>query len=187
MLLSKTNVFMATKNTGYHQKSSLISLGMVTEHDERFYAEFTDYDKSDVDEWTNENVIKNLWCKRSERVEGNAKNITTTFSDYPYVGDTEHLKHFVKKYLSMPATIQIWGDYSTYDWMLFNNIFGSVFDLPSNVNYIPLDICTMFHLKGKDQNMARESFVGHIVDGHKHNALYDARVIKACYDKLVKL
>jgi len=71
--------------------------------------------------------------------------------------------------------------------VLFNNIFGSAFDIPKNVYYIPFDICTMFKLKGVDPDISREEFIGNSVDGEKHNALYDAKVIKACYEKLMLL
>lgn len=53
-------VFLDTEFTGLHQNTTLISLGMVTEHNESFYAEFTDYDKIQVDEWVQEHVIDNL-------------------------------------------------------------------------------------------------------------------------------
>ena len=82
---------------------------------------------------------------------------------------------------------EIWSDCLSYDWVLFNNIFGSAFDIPSSVYYIPFDICTMFKLKGIDPDISREAFIDNSVGGTKHNALYDAEVIKACYKKLKEL
>ena len=59
------------------------------------------------------------------------------------------------------------------------------FDIPKNVYYIPFDICTLFKAKGIDPDINREKF-SELVDGsQKHNALWDAKVIKACYDKLM--
>lgn len=56
-----------------------ISLGIVSEDEKKFYAEFIDYDESQCDEWIKDNVIKNLclphmpWhteCyERNERLE----------------------------------------------------------------------------------------------------------------------
>jgi hypothetical protein len=80
--------------------------------------------------------------------------------------------------------VEIWSDCLSYDWVLFNDLFGSAFDIPKNVYYIPFDICTLFKIKGIDPDISREEFIDNSVDGVKHHALYDAKVIKACFDKL---
>ena len=51
--------FMDTEFTGLHQKTTLISLGIVSEDGRTFYAEFNDYAQDQVDEWLKDNVIKN--------------------------------------------------------------------------------------------------------------------------------
>jgi hypothetical protein len=92
----------------------------------------------------------------------------------------------------------MWSDCLAYDWVLFNNIFGQAFDIPQNVYYIPFDICTLFKLKDIDPDINRElfafgepqTFVNNNVkfEGEKilkHNALWDAKVIKYCYEKLI--
>ena len=53
-------LFFDTEFTGLHQHTTLISLGIVSEHGDKFYAEFIDYDKNQVNEWIRENVINNL-------------------------------------------------------------------------------------------------------------------------------
>jgi hypothetical protein len=70
--------------------------------------------------------------------------------------------------------------------VLFNNIFGDAFSIPKNVFYIPFDICTLFHLKGIDADVSRETFadMNSELGSEKHNALWDAKVIRACYLKL---
>jgi len=77
----------------------------------------------------------------------------------------------------------MWSDCLAYDWVLFNDLFGHAFNIPKNVYYIPFDICTLFKLKGIDPDINREEFAG--MQGAKHNALHDAKVIKACYEKLM--
>jgi len=42
-------IFFDTEFTGLHQNTTLISIGLVTEQEHSFYAEFDDYDKSQVD------------------------------------------------------------------------------------------------------------------------------------------
>ena len=53
-------VFFDTEFTGLHQNTTLISIGLITQDEKTFYAEFTDYDKNQVDTWIQENVISNL-------------------------------------------------------------------------------------------------------------------------------
>lgn len=57
-------VFFDTEFTGLHKNTTLISLGCVDENGRTFYAEFTDYDKSQVDDWINENVIKKPYSNK---------------------------------------------------------------------------------------------------------------------------
>ena len=49
--------------TGLHQHTTLISIGLESDCGKSFYAEFTDYDESQVDEWIQENVIENLFYR----------------------------------------------------------------------------------------------------------------------------
>ena len=175
-----TNLFLDTEFTGLHQKTTLISIGIASECGKSFYAEFTDYDKSQVDFWLEDNVISNL-----------GKHLPT--SDYDTsefivkIGCHDHIKFYLKQWLSQFEKVEVWSDCLSYDWVLFNNIFGTAFDIPKNVNYIPFDLCTMFKLKGIDPDISRDEFINNSVAGKKHNALYDAKVIKACYDKLITL
>ncbi len=59
-----------------------------------------------------------------------------------------------------------------------------------------MDICTYMRISGIDPDVNREEFVDNNVEVNdvqfwgigtdkKHNALWDAVVIKACYDKLM--
>jgi hypothetical protein len=49
------------------------------------------------------------------------------------------------------------------------------------VYYIPFDLATLLKMKGVDPDISREEFAQAPPNGPKHNALWDARVIKACY------
>ena len=54
-------IFMDQEFTGLHQYTTQISIGMVTEFGDTFYAELTDYDENQVTEWIVDNVIDNLY------------------------------------------------------------------------------------------------------------------------------
>ena len=52
--------YFDTEFTGLHQDTTLVSIGIVSEYGPSFYAELTDYDKSQVDDWIQKHVIDNL-------------------------------------------------------------------------------------------------------------------------------
>lgn len=178
-------VFFDTEFTGLHKDTTLISIGLVDEDGRKFYAGLTDYDKSQVDNWLQENVIDNLMFNELEDgVIEDMPNIDFIVNDLLYIkGNSTFVRHQLNLWLSKYDSVEVWSDCLAYDWVLFNHIFGHAFNIPSNVYYIPFDICTLFKLKGVDPDINREEFAG--IEGNKHNALHDAVVIKACYEKLI--
>ena len=176
----KTKIFFDTEFTGLHQNTTLISIGLISECGKTFYAELTDYDKSQIDDWLQNNVLDNLIL--SEIEHGDKGNFS--FTDAKYVGNMFGLKHILTEWLSQFENIEIWSDCLSYDWVLFNQIFGHAFNIPKNVYYIPFDICTLFYAKGIDADISREEFSGMSENSVKHNALWDAKVIRECFKKL---
>jgi len=173
-------VFFDTEFTGLHQNTTLISIGLIAENGKTFYAEFDDYDKTQVSEWIRTNVIDNLIIHPDRK-----HYYRVTDNDEIYLGNSEHITDKLQEWLSNLGEVEIWSDCLHYDWMLFINLWGNAFAIPSNVYYIPFDICTLMKIKGVDPDINREEFAG--IEGAKHNALHDAKVIKACYEKLMSV
>jgi len=155
-------IFFDTEFTGLQQDTDLLSIGIVDENGKEFYAELNDYRQDKIDDWLRDNVIANLTKEN--------------------VVDSKELKLQLDEYFLAYDNVEIWSDCLSYDWVLFNQIWGHAFNIPKNICYIPFDICTLFKVKGIDPDVNREEFAG--IEGKKHNALHDARVIKACYEKL---
>lgn len=174
-------IFFDTEFTGLHKNTTLISIGLVTEEGRTFYAEFTDYDKSQVDDWIQENVIDNLKYNDSKEI------LYRSHSSWSMKSHTKFIAKKLKEWLKESGDVEMWSDCLSYDWVLFNDLFGSAFDIPKNVYYIPFDICTLFKLKGVDPDISREKFIKDKIKGIKHTSLYDALVIKECYEKLIKM
>ena len=175
-------VFFDTEFTGLHQNTTLVSIGLVSEDGKEFYAELIDYDYKQIDEWIGENVIKNLTLGLI------AENWFSTQDDQTLArGHTPFIKNQLSKWLSQFDSVEKWSDCLAYDWVLFCQLFGHAFNIPKNVYYIPFDIATMLKVMGIDPDISREEFAG--IDGanKKHNALWDARVIKACYERSLEL
>jgi hypothetical protein len=179
-------IFMDTEFTGLHKDTTLISIGLVAENGRTFYAELTDYDKSQVDDWLQVNVIDNLYLHKKLY---SMKELLRASVEDDHVELRENKEYTAQTlelwFETFNEPIQLWSDCLSYDWVLFNDLFGHAFNIPKNVYYIPFDICTLFEIRRVDPDINREEFIDVEIEGKKHNALYDAKVIKACYEKLV--
>lgn len=173
------NLYFDTEFTGLHKDTTLVSIGIISEDNRFFYAELNDYDKIQVDDWLQEHVINNL--------RYNDKNTFRAESGFnlSIKGNLKEVSEALSQWVRQFNDVKIWSDCLAYDWVLFNHLFGHAFNLPSNIYYIPFDICTLFEVKGVDPDISREEFINHSIKGDKHNSLYDAKVIKACYEKLM--
>lgn len=188
-------VFFDTEFTGLHKDTTLISIGCIAENGKTFYAELTDYDKSQVDDWIKQNVIDNTVLLSEFHENENFFRDQGTKLLFNYIalfkadtfahGDKETVRAALSDWLSQFDKVEMWSDCLSYDWVLFNDLFGHAFNIPKNVYYIPFDICTLFKLRDVDPDISREEFVGINDKDNKHNALHDARIIKLCYEKLM--
>lgn len=173
-----TKVFFDTEITGLHQNTTLISIGLVAETGQTFYAELTDYDALQVDDWIRENVINKLVLSTFDN--------TASLQEWKLKADKQTVKYGLIKWFEQFDEVEMWSDCLSYDWVLFCQIFGHVFNIPKHIYYIPFDICTLFKAKGIDPDISREQFAEKIFQDQtisKHNSLYDAFIIKACYEK----
>ena len=191
---NKTKIFFDTEFTGLHQGTSLISIGLISDDGRTFYAELYDYQPSQISDWIADNVLKNLRFPQQKILGEDDYYVASRHKSNPAGSDlykgysvelltnSKGLKEELTQWIAQFEAVEIWSDCLAYDWVLLNNIFGSAFDIPKNVYYIPFDICTLFNAKGVDPDISREDFAG--MEGNKHNALHDAKVIKACYENL---
>ena len=190
--MSKTKIFFDFEFTGLHRHTTPISLGMVSECGQMFYAEFRGYDTAQVSEWVEENVINNLTMQDQDGVD-----------EYLIIGNPLYCKGYlpdvgkrVRQWLTPFDSIEFWGDVPHYDWVLMCELIGVVDEwhtvMPSNIFYLPFDLATHLKSKGYDPDVSRAAFsadwIADSADGGGgatlHNALWDARMIKACYERI---
>ena len=189
----RTKLFFDTEFTGLHQGTKLISIGLVSEYGNTFYAENSDFDsgfKTAADrDWVFENVVPKL------RFFGECNGpweYTDKDNNKEMFGSSSCIAEELGVWLQRSGNgledpiWEIWSDTLAYDWILFNDLWGHAFSIPANVYYIPFDIATLLHLKGVDPDINRERFAS-VAKVSKHNALWDALVIKACYEKAMSL
>ncbi len=194
---SVTNLYMDMEFTGLHQKTTPISLALVSDNSEvYFYAEFNDYSENQINDWVKENVIPNLKYKDEyEIVEYeivNAKNsngnILNSFQSLEIKSNKFFIASQLQLWLKQFDEIVIVGDCLYYDWVLFCDLFGGATKIPHNIHHIPIDIAIMMIDRGIDPDTNREKFAEinemKILKNLKHNAEWDAHIIKGCYHKL---
>ena len=173
----KLKVYYDAEFTGLNQNSQLISIGLITEYEDWFYAEFTDFN-NDVSEWIQDNVINNLILTDKEtgskirftpyrETECDMRKLFNPYN-YDIVGTSEEIKEELKKWIKTISVyygkqIQIYSDCYAYDWVLFNNLIcdnGDALNLTNYIYYIPMDLSTALQLKGIDPDITREEFLG---------------------------
>jgi hypothetical protein len=183
---SKKKIFFDTEFTGLHKITTLLSIALVCEDGHSFYAEFTDYDTLQINSWLEQNVLSKM-----------------TLNDYDFArdykpdeklvevrGDTELIRQTMTSWLDdRNADIEMWGDVNHWDWILFVSIFGSAFDVPKYIHYMPFDLATALRVCRQDPNVSRYDFAYGKDHGRTdiHNALSDAKTQLEVYKKLLNI
>lgn len=178
-------IFFDTEFTGLHKDTTLISIGMVAGDGKTFYAEFSDYDRSQVDDWIRNNVISHL--KFGCLSDAYHQDVCGNVEMY---GTKEDVRAALRTWLSQYDSVQLVSDVCHYDMVLFIDIFGDAFDIPENVcpfcydiNHDIAELCMVEDVEAFDisrEKLMRDNYIREI-EGDKHNALYDAKVIKEIY------
>lgn len=192
------NLFVDFEMTGLSMKDKPISIGIVTDTTDVFYAEFNDYRFGTYcSEWVEENVVKNLLYNDIKQ------DFITVFDRGIMVkGDTDRIREELVTWLNNLKSdhrvdeFQFVGDVCHYDFCLFLELFGGAFGvegliLPASYDinydiakYIGGDVNDAFDVNREE---LCNKLTGEEIDTtSKHNAVFDAGVIKKIYDKLVR-
>ena len=201
-------IYYDAEFTGLRRETTLISLGMFTEEGRSFYAEFTDYHISQLNDWIRTNVVDKLkfnsrdnfisstvkpedrdshLVKRSVEMKGTSAEIRKELLAWL----KEESRNSVWTSDPEKANLMIMTDCYAYDWMLLVDLLtdnipgGTALDMPGFIYYIPIDLSTYLWSLELDPDICREAFA-EIREPDcqtlKHNALWDAQVVKACFD-----
>ena len=182
------NIYFDTEFTGLHKNTTLISIGLIDENDRCFYAEFTDYDESQCDDWIKENVIKNLKHKGTHDLH--LKGYNPREDKTWIIGSKDEVYNALYEWLLIYDRIQLVSDVCHYDMVLLIDLFGTACDLPRCINPachdINQDIARYYELTETEAfDYSREQILDNCdikIKGYKHNSLYDAKVIKTIYE-----
>lgn len=186
-------IFFDTEFTGLHKETTLVSIGLVGYDGKRFYAELTDYDEDQCDDWITKNVLEHLILSGNEELKNELyadENATVVLGNKEMVA--EALREWLEKYKFYG--VQFVSDVCHYDMvLLIDLIWGSAIDMPDYITPFCIDIAqSMVHVVGMSEqeafDISREQFLTDrgiaLPKGRKHNSLYDAEVIRTIYDCL---
>lgn len=195
---SKSLIYFDTEFTGLRKDTTLISIGCVACDGRTFYGELTDYDKSQVNEWIDKNVIKKLTNPETV-LFGKKWTITGTKEEV-----SEALRFWITKLIQDYdlEKVQFVSDVSHYDFVLLVDLLvkdgQTALDMPEYISSQCIDINNdiAVHLIEDDKyagttkydqafNFSRDKFVKSIgvkIDSvGVHNSLYDALEICAIH------
>jgi DNA polymerase III epsilon subunit-like protein len=192
-------IFFDTEFTGLYKNNSLISIGLVAENGEKFYAEFNDYNTLLCSPWVRDNIIDKLTTTSLDNGEE-----PKFIQDY-HIGDRYSIGNALIVWLSQFDYVELVSDCCHYDMVLFCDLFGGGMTIPKNVAPvcydINQDIAKYFNISQQEAfEMSREDILkqlrfkvtrtkpyslsvdwGSGSEDNKHNSLYDACVTKDIY------
>lgn len=199
-------IFFDTEFTGLHKNTTLISIGLISGKGDTFYAEFNDYDKSQINDWLKDNILKNLY----------GDNISS-IADTTIVGNSEEVKNKLLRWLEQFDTVEWISDMCHYDFvLLIDLLYGKALSIPEyqgascyDINqdiaeYITANYSAAFNLNREkcidyiikllsnpnlklkecgDEKLFLDNMIKFKNDTiiKKHNSLYDAKVIMEIY------
>lgn len=179
-IIKPVTLFLDTEFTSLNQNAQLVSLAFLSESDHIFYAEFSDVDLNTLSDWHQEHVVSGLCFDEPQ------KNMQLDGRKIQMKGTSQEVTESLRIWLEQFNAVEVWCDCVTYDMVLLAELFGGALQLPDNVYYLPFDLVTFFKIKGIDPDTDRRAFSG-LDPGPAHNALVDAEVTKACWQKLMGL
>ena len=197
--------YFDTEFTGLRKDTTLISIGVVDAEGRTFYGEFTDYDLNQCNEWIITNVIEQLshpeTCVEGDHwtIEGTTEQVREALIRWlePYMDDTIQFVADVCHYDFVLLIDLLLGDKTKTALDLPPAISPCCFDLNQDFAYtLNLHIEENEYPDSKVENLvplravfdvsreqilhAYDSFDEQIL-GEKHNALYDAMVVRAIH------
>jgi len=173
-------IFIDTEFTGEHQYATLVSIGIVTLSGESLYLTLNDYDKSQVTDWLEENVLSGIDPDKSVDSASAAVEVGAFLDKYS--GDDR--LYVVSAGLNLDIVLF---------FELFNHLkkvhgaqFHALHDLPGYLqHHCTIDLNTLFRVAGVSPSTSRALFAN-VADENRHNALSDAAVVRECFIALTK-
>jgi hypothetical protein len=172
-------VFFDTEFTGLHQQAALISMGLISEDGRTFYGEFNDYPVEQTSAWVVEHVVPYLQYSHLASLTP-----PLDLQSHGMKASRSAIRTALETWLAQFDRVEMWADYPAYDWVLLADLFGGSLHLPRQVSSNAFDIATLLQVAGIDPTCDRRALCN-LPNMNLHNALDDAKLAKACYEKVM--
>ena len=140
----------------------LISIGLVREDGEEYYAISSDFDEENASEWVIDNVINKLEPDIERKSNKVIQREVYAFVHWNKVHESENPSFYAY--------------FCNYDWVVFCWLFGTMMELPAGFPMYCHDIKQIMHMLSiKKEDLPVQE------DGH-HNALADAKWNKEAFE-----
>lgn len=175
-----TYVYFDTEFTGFNESSTLISIGLVTDFGDELYVTLNDYNSNQINTWIHKNVILHLSAFNSVSSK-EAYNLI-----YKWLHEISKGKKISLVSAGLSMDLILLFDLCKYRFEDDNLDFNAIRDLPDFLNHsCHFDLNTMFLCSGISPDINREDFLIDKISGIRHNALYDAKIVRSCFKKLI--
>lgn len=116
------NLYFDTEFTGLHAGTTLVSIGIVAENGKKFYAEFSDYDERQCNDWIKENVLKHTILEGDEIL---AKRLGEDSETTVVLGSKADIRYELGEWLKQFDSVQFVSDVCHYDMVLLIDILAA--------------------------------------------------------------
>jgi hypothetical protein len=171
--------FIDVEYTGEHARTTLVSFAVVGMGDEKLSLVLNDYDERQVTPWLRANVLTLIDPARSVDRRTAYEQTAAWFEAYSG-GDPVSLVSAGKLH-DIILLFELWHQ-AHLDWDYFHYLHGLPPYLVHNAHF---DLPTILFLAGLDPAIDREELIGHSIEGVRHDALYDALVVRECFLRCV--
>ncbi|WP_167483396.1 3'-5' exoribonuclease domain-containing protein [Leptospira bandrabouensis] len=173
-------VFFDTEFTGERADTTLVSIGLVTLSGESAYFTLNDYDQSQVSDWLKENVLSMIDSSKSVSSKETAEGIRVWLEKQ--AGDDKISLVSFGKTNDIILLFNLWKNFKEDP-----SQFHFLYDLPPYLNHAEhIDFCTLLVAAGVSlSSFDKEKYAMLDKVGKKHNALYDAELLRSCFLRLV--
>lgn len=149
--------FLDTEFLEDGQTIDLVSIALVTEDGRSFYAQSRDFNPAKANPWVRTHVFPHLTAWKEQ-------SLWMTRAEIAHA-----LRVFVSHGVSSPPSIEFWGYYSAYDWVVLCQLFGTMMDLPQGWPMYCHDLRQALDARGWEEIRQPETM--------PHHALSDAQWI----------
>lgn len=187
-------LFLDTEFTGLHKDTTLISVGVVSEDGRTFYAELTDYNHEQVDDWIESHVLSQLVYEKPDTDQAEPKvldHLKGTGFSVECQGNKQAVRRHFNRWLSQFETVEMVSDCCHFDFVLILDLIADhVLDLPPYIAPVCQDInqdlmvyfnCNAAEAFAMSRELLCEYIGATLPKEQKHHALYDAYVIREIY------